>query len=67
MGFLGGTVIKNPSANAGDGKTQVQSLGGKDPLEEEMPAHSSILAWKIPRAEEPGGYSPFHGVTKSST
>ena len=35
VGFLGGTVIKNPSANAGDGKTQVQSLGGKDPLEEE--------------------------------
>ena len=33
----------------------VQSLGGKDPLEEEMATHSRILAWKIPRTEEPGG------------
>ena len=32
----------------------VQSLGGKDPLEK-MATHSSILAWKIPQAEEPGG------------
>ena len=55
MGFLGGSVIKNPSANAGDGKTQVQSLGGEDPLEEEMPAYSGILAWRIPWREEPGG------------
>ena len=34
-------------------------LGQKDPLEEEMAAHSSILAWKIPWTEEPGGYSPW--------
>ena len=33
----------------------VQSLGGEDPLEEEMATHSSILAWRIPRTEEPGG------------
>ena len=33
----------------------VQSLGGEDPLEEEMVTHSSILAWKIPRTEYPGG------------
>ena len=32
----------------------VQSLGGEDPVEEEIVAHSSILAWRIPRAEEPG-------------
>ena len=32
---------------------QVQSLGREDPLEEEMAAHSSILAWKIPWTEEP--------------
>ena len=31
----------------------VQSLGGEDPLEEEMAPHSNILAWKIPQAEEP--------------
>ena len=34
-------------------KTQVQSLVWEDPLEKEMAAHSSILAWKIPRMEEP--------------
>ena len=33
----------------------VRSLGQKDPLEEEMTTHSSILAWRIPWAEEPGG------------
>ena len=34
---------------------QVQSQGQEDPLEEEMATHSSILAWEIPRTEEPGG------------
>ena len=33
----------------------VLSLGQEDPLEEEMATHSSILAWEIPRTEEPGG------------
>ena len=32
-----------------------------------MEAHSSILAWKIPLAEEPGGITTVHGVTKSHT
>ena len=36
-------------------ETQVPSLGGEDPLEEEMATHSSILAWEIPWTEEPGG------------
>ena len=36
-------------------ETQVQSLGQEDPLEKEMATHSSILAWRIPLAEEPGG------------
>ena len=36
-------------------ETQVQSLGHEDPLEKEMATHSSILAWKIPWTEEPGG------------
>ena len=35
-------------------ETWVQSLGREDPLEKEMATHSSILAWKIPRTEEPG-------------
>ena len=34
---------------------QVQSLGREGPLEEGMATHSSILAWSIPRTEEPGG------------
>ena len=34
---------------------QVWSLNQEDPLEEEMATHSSILAWKIPWTEEPGG------------
>ena len=34
--------------------TQVQPLGQEDPLEKEMATHSSILAWRIPRTEEPG-------------
>ena len=34
---------------------QIRSLGQKDPPEEEMATHSSILAWRIPRAEETEG------------
>ena len=36
-------------------ETWVQSLGWEDPLEKEMATHSSILAWKIPWIEQPGG------------
>ena len=36
-------------------ETWVQSLGQEDPLEKELATHSSILAWKIPWTEEPGG------------
>ena len=36
-------------------ETWVQSLGGEDPLEEEMATHSSILAWKIPWTDKTGG------------
>ena len=35
-------------------ETQVQPLGQEDPLEKGMAVHSSILAWRIPRTEEPG-------------
>ena len=35
-------------------ETQVRSLGWEDPLEKEMATHSSTIAWKIPRTEEPG-------------
>ena len=47
-------LIKNLPAMQGMQGTQVQSLGWVDPLEEEMATHSSILAWEIPWAEEPG-------------
>ena len=45
-------------------ETGVQSLVGEDPLEEEVATHSSILAWKIPWTEEPGGLQSIglHGV-----
>ena len=47
-----GLVVKNPPTNAGDvGSIPAQ----EDPLEKEMATHSSILAWKIPWTEEPGG------------
>ena len=46
-------------------ETRVQSLGQEDPLEKGMAIHSSILAWRIPWTEEPGGL--VHGVTKSRT
>ena len=36
-------------------ETRVPSLGWEDPLEKEMATHSSILAWEIPKTEEPGG------------
>ena len=41
-------------------ETQVQTLGREDPLEKEMAIHYSILAWKIPWTEEPGGFQ-FRG------
>ena len=45
-------MVKNlPAMRA----VQVQSLGQEDPLEKGMAAHSSILAWRITLAEEPGG------------
>ena len=44
---------------------QVPSLGQKELLEEGMATHSSILTWRIPWTEDPGGY--IHWVTKSRT
>ena len=40
-------------------KIWVQSLGWEDPLEKGMATHSSILAWRIPWTEEPGGLRPM--------
>ena len=54
MGFPDGSVVKNLPAHAEDTRCWVQSLGWEDPPEKEMATHSSILAWEIPRTEEPG-------------
>ena len=51
-GFHDGSNIKESACSARD---QVQSLGWKDPLEKEMATHSIILAWRIPRTEDPSG------------
>ena len=48
-------MVKNPPAMQTTKETWVQSLDGEDPLEKEMATHSSILAWRIPWTEEPGG------------
>ena len=54
--FTGGAiVVKNLPANAGDARDRADPCIGKDPLEEGMATHSSILAWRIPQTEEPGG------------
>ena len=52
-GLSGGSAVKNPPAFTG------LIPGLEDPLEKEMAALSSILAWGIPWTEEPGGYSPW--------
>ena len=49
-------MVKNPLAMQ---ETWVQSLGQGDPLEKGMETHSSILAGRIPRTEEPGGLQPI--------
>ena len=45
-------MVKNPPAMQ---EIRVQSLGHVDPLQKGMATNSSILAWRIPRSEEPGG------------
>jgi len=55
-GFLGGSAVKNSLATQ---ETQVGPLGGEDSLEKRMATHSSILAWRIPWTEQPGGLQPM--------
>ena len=66
IGFPGGSDGKKNLPATWE--TRVQSLGWKDPLEEEMATHSSILAWRIQWTEKPGGLRSmrsFHGLTFS--
>ena len=64
MGSSGGSVVKNLPAMQ---ETWVQSLGHEDLLEREMATHSSILAWKSPWTEEPGGPSGFISLCLKNT
>ena len=48
-------MVKSPSAKAGGLKDEVRSLSQEDLLEEGTATHSSILAWRLPWTEEPGG------------
>ena len=61
---LGAQMVKNPPAMQ---ETQVQSRGQEDALEEGMATHSSILAWRIPWTEKPGGLHTAHRVAKCQT
>ena len=54
-GLHSGSVVKNLSAVQERQKMWVRSLGGEDPLKKGMATPSSILAWRIPWTEEPGG------------
>ena len=59
-------MVKNPPAYAGDIREAVRSLSQVDPLEKEKATHCSILAWRIPWTEEPGG-ATVHRFAKSRT
>ena len=48
-------------------ETRVPSLGREDPLEEGMATHSSLLAWRIPWTEEPGGLQSMRPTKESDT
>ena len=54
-GSPGASVVKTRLPMQQTQEAGVQSLGQEDPLEEEMAIHSSILAWRTPQTEEPGG------------
>ena len=64
--YPGGSVVKKLPAVQEMWEMSVQSLGQKDPLEEEMATQSSILAWRIPWIEEPGGPQSM-GLQESDT
>ena len=64
VGFPSGSALKNLPAMQEPQETQARSLGQEDPLQKGTATHSSILAWKIPWTEEPGGLQ-FIGSQKS--
>ena len=62
MCFPGGASGKEPTCQC-----KTQSLGREDPLEKGMGTHSSILAWRIPRTEGPGGLQSVGGKQRNTT
>ena len=52
-------VVKNPPANVGDTRIGGSIPGLEDPLEESRATHCSVLAWRIPRTEEPSRLQPI--------
>ena len=63
-GFPGGPSEKEPAFQGRRHVTWVRSLGREDPLKEGMATHSSILAWRVPWIQAPGGLQStrLHGV-----
>ena len=59
-------MVKNPPTMQEPKEMWVRSLGWEGPLEEGMVAHFSILAWRIPWTEEPGGLQ-IHRIARSQT
>ena len=64
MGFPGGSDGKESACNAGN---SASISGLEDPQEKGMATHASILAWRIPRTEEPGGLHSPWGRKESDT
>ena len=62
--IAGDQMVKNPPAGQ---EMQVPSLGQEDTLEEGMATHSSVVAWRIPRTEEPGGLQSMRSQESDTT
>ena len=67
ISFPSGTVVKNPSANAGDAGVIGSVPGSGRSLEEEMANHSSILTWEILWTKEPGGLQSMGSIELDTT
>ena len=59
LGTISETISEKVGLPPAMRETWVRFLGWEDPLEEDMATHSSILAWRIPWTEEPGGLQPM--------
>ena len=57
-------VVKNPPADTGDERHMGSAPGSEDPMEEDMAAHCSILAWRIPMDRE-AWWAIVHGTAKN--